>query len=40
MVKGFVMDDECFKNFDGWLDYFDELLECICDIWAFEKCFY
>jgi hypothetical protein len=27
MVKGFMMDDERFKNLDGRPDYFDELLE-------------
>lgn len=43
-IKGFVMDDECLKNlFVGdfvVLDYFDEMLECICDICVSECCVY
>lgn len=40
LQKGFVMDDERFKNPDGRPDYFDELLERIRDIRASEKRFY
>ncbi len=40
MHKGFVMDDERLKNPDGRPDDFDELLERIRDIRAFEKYFY
>jgi hypothetical protein len=40
MIKGFVVDDERLKNPDGRPDYFDELLACIRDIRASEKCFY
>jgi hypothetical protein len=40
MIKGFVMDDERFKNPDGRPDYYDELLERIRDIRASEKRFY
>ncbi len=39
LVKGFVMDDERLNEPGGW-DYFDELLERICDIRASEKRFY
>ncbi len=40
MIKGFVMDDERFKNPNNRVDYFDELLERIRDIRASEKRFY
>jgi hypothetical protein len=40
LVKGFVMDDERLKKQDGRPDYFDEMLACIRDIRASEKCFY
>ncbi|GAB3364466.1 hypothetical protein GCM10027566_33930 [Arachidicoccus ginsenosidivorans] len=40
MIKGFVMDDERLKNPDGRPDYFDELLERICEIRTSEKRFY
>lgn len=39
LVKGFVLDDEWLKDFVGW-DYFDELLQCICEICMLEKWFY
>lgn len=40
-IKGFVMDDECFKNgcFFG-KDYFKELLERVCLICSSECCIY
>jgi len=39
LVKGFTMDDERLKNppGKGHIDYFDELLERICDIRASER---
>ena len=40
IIKGFIMDDERFKNPDGRPDYFDELLARIRDIRASEKRFY
>lgn len=40
IVKGFIIDDERFKNPDGRPDYFDELLARIRDIRASEKRFY
>ncbi|MBB4126626.1 hypothetical protein GGR77_001916 [Xanthomonas translucens] len=39
LVKGFVLDDERLKAPASW-DYFDELLERICDIRTSEKRFY
>ena len=41
VVKGFVLDDERLKESGGiGRDYFDELLERICDIRASERRFY
>lgn len=42
LVKGFAMDDERLKNppGQGQKDYFDELLERICDIRSSERRFY
>lgn len=39
LVKGFTMDDERLKNppGKGHIDYFDELLERICDTRASER---
>ena len=39
LIKGFVMDDDRLKNFDGG-NYFKELLERIRDIRSSEKVFY
>ena len=40
IVKGFVLDDERFKNPDRPFDYFDELLRRIQDIRTSERRFY